>query len=83
MLVLVPTRELAIQVTNELKKLKVDQDEFRIEAIYGQTNIYDQISSLSNGLEIVVGTPGRIKDLIQRQKISFSDIRTFVLDETD
>lgn len=46
MLVLVPTRELAIQVTNEFKKFRTSETEFRVESIYGQSSIYDQINAL-------------------------------------
>ena len=54
-----------------------------MESIYGQSDIYQQIRSLQDGVEIVVGTPGRIKDLQQRGKLQLGDLQTFILDETD
>lgn len=80
---LAPTRELAIQVTNEIAKLKHYENEFKIVTVYGGVNIDDQIRQLRNGVDIFVGTTGRVLDHIERGNIDFSDLKTIVLDEAD
>jgi len=82
-LVLVPTRELAIQVAKELKDLGKNKKIF-VLAVYGGKSIQHQIKFLRNGKDvIVVGTPGRIKDLIERGILKLDSVETFVLDEAD
>lgn len=83
MLVLLPTRELAIQVNNEIGKLKHQGREYETLAVYGGTYIRDQIQRISNGIDVVVATPGRLWDLIERRAINLSKLRTIILDETD
>ena len=83
LLILLPTRELAIQVANELKLLKHDNSEFRLLNLYGGTEIRPQIMDLRRGAEVVVGTPGRILDLLERNCLNFSEVKTIVLDEAD
>lgn len=61
---LVPTRELALQTEREANRLKNTSDEYRVLAIYGGVDIGRQIKQLKKGVEIVVGTPGRIIDLL-------------------
>ena len=78
-----PTRELAIQVTNELVKLKHHENEFKIVTVYGGVNIGDQIRDLKNGVDLFVGTTGRVLDHIERGNIDFSSVKTVVLDEAD
>lgn len=81
-IVLVPTRELAIQVGNDFKKIgKFTQA--RTLIAYGGVGIDPQIYRLGEGVQIVVGTPGRIMDLIERKALDLSRIRFFVLDEAD
>lgn len=80
---LAPTRELAIQVTNEIAKLKHYESEFKIVTVYGGVNIDDQIRQLRNGVDVFVGTTGRVLDHIERGNIDFSDLKTIVLDEAD
>ena len=80
---MVPTRELAIQVSNEFKRFRASPNEFRSEAIYGQSDIYQQIRQLQDGVEVVIGTPGRIKDLQERGKLQLGELQAFILDETD
>lgn len=58
-------------------------NEFRIQKLYGGTDIKSQIDVLYSGTEIVVGTPGRILDLMRQKKLILSDVQAFVLDETD
>ena len=81
--VIVPTRELCIQVGKEFDRFKNSPNEYRTLTVYGGTPIYNQIRSLQNGVEVVIGTPGRLIDLQQRGQLSMKDIRTFILDETD
>jgi len=80
---LAPTRELAIQVTNEIAKLKHYESEFKIVTVYGGVNIDEQIRQLRNGVDVFVGTTGRVLDHIERGNIDFSDLKTLVLDEAD
>ena len=82
-IVLAPTRELALQVQTELAKIKHHDDEFRSAAIYGGVSIDDQTRELRRGVDIFVGTTGRVLDHIQRGNIDFSAIKTVVLDEAD
>jgi len=80
---LAPTRELAIQVTNEIAKLKHYDNEFKIVTVYGGVNIEEQTRQLRNGVDVFVGTTGRVLDHIERGNINFSDLKTIVLDEAD
>lgn len=81
-LVLTPTRELAIQVCEEFKVLN-RSDRFNILTVYGGSSVQDQIRALRNGVDIVVGTPGRVIDLIERGVLQLKDLEFFVLDEAD
>jgi len=82
-LILCPTRELAVQVSEELGRLAKFQRGIRIEAIYGGDSIDRQIRSLKRGVHIVVGTPGRVMDHMQRRTLKFDEVRMMVLDEAD
>lgn len=82
-IVIVPTRELAIQVASEYNRFKNFEDEFRVTTCYGGAEIYPQIDSIRRGADIIVGTPGRLIDLMQRRVLLLDKLRTFVLDETD
>ncbi|KRX08732.1 P-loop containing nucleoside triphosphate hydrolase [Pseudocohnilembus persalinus] len=82
-LIMLPTRELAIQVAEQFKSLSHQNNEFRVQLLYGGSDIYEQMDKLRNGVEIVIGTPGRIMDLYNRGKLSFSDIQIVCLDEAD
>ncbi len=81
-LVLCPTRELAIQVENELAQIGKDRDMQTI-AIYGGVGFDKQNAALRSGVDVVVGTPGRIMDQIEKGNLSLSEVQTFVLDEAD
>lgn len=82
-LVLVPTRELAIQVAKEIKDLGRDKRLF-VLAVYGGKSIKHQIDFLRKGLDVViVGTPGRVKDLINRGHLKLDNVEMLVLDEAD
>ena len=82
-LVLCPTRELAVQVSEEIGRLAKYKRGLRIEAIYGGDSIERQIRSLKKGVHIVVGTPGRVMDHMQRRTLKFDEVRMMVLDEAD
>jgi superfamily II DNA/RNA helicase len=81
-LVLVPTRELALQVTDVLRPL-VEARSLRLVAVYGGAQMSKQIAALEQGAEIVVATPGRLIDLIDRKVADLSDVGLVVLDEAD
>ena len=81
-LALVPTRELATQVCKELKPLAAVRD-IKVEAIYGGAPIEKQIDSLSKGIDLVVATPGRIIDLIEKEEITVADLEIVIVDEAD
>lgn len=80
--VLVPTRELAVQVRDEIAKLAHGQ-RLRIVAVYGGKPIRQQTEQLRIGAEVVIGTPGRVLDLIARDTLHLEQIRVMVLDEAD
>jgi ATP-dependent RNA helicase DeaD len=81
-LVLVPTRELAIQVAQELNRIGKNRGIVSIP-IYGGQSIERQIKGLKKGIDVVVGTPGRIIDHIKRRTLVLSEVSTVVLDEAD
>ncbi|MDR2762268.1 MAG: DEAD/DEAH box helicase [Planctomycetaceae bacterium] len=81
-MILVPTRELAVQVRDEIVRLSYGRD-IRIAACYGGKPIVKQIEKLSGGIDIVVGTPGRVLDLINRRVLLMDSLKWVVLDEAD
>ena len=81
-IILVPTRELAVQVRDEFVKLARGR-RVAIIAVYGGTPIRKQTEQLQRGTEVVVGTPGRVLDHIERRTLDLSDIQMLVLDEAD
>ena len=81
-LALVPTRELAIQVCNELEPLALKRG-LRVRAIYGGSPIEKQIEALKKGVDFVVATPGRLIDLLERGDISVASVEKIVIDEAD
>jgi ATP-dependent RNA helicase DeaD len=82
-LILVPTRELGAQVSDELKKLAYYMDDVRVLPVYGGKSIDDQIDAFRKGVDIVVGTPGRVIDHLHRGTLSLNEIEVLVLDEAD
>jgi ATP-independent RNA helicase DbpA len=82
-LVLCPTRELADQVSNELRRLARFADNIKVLTLCGGAPMRPQIASLEHGAHIIVGTPGRIRDHIGRGTINLSTVQTLVLDEAD
>jgi ATP-independent RNA helicase DbpA len=82
-LVLCPTRELADQVANELRRLARFADNIKVLTLCGGAPMRPQIASLEHGAHIVVGTPGRIRDHLGRGTIDLNRVQTLVLDEAD
>ncbi|EJB8349425.1 DEAD/DEAH box helicase [Vibrio cholerae] len=82
-IVMAPTRELAIQVAAEIKNLGQNIKGLKVLEIYGGASILDQMRALKSGAHIVVGTPGRVKDLITRDRLHLDECHTFILDEAD
>jgi len=82
-LVLCPTRELADQVANELRRLARGEGNIKVLTLTGGAPMRPQIASLEHGAHIVVGTPGRIRDHLGRGTINLSHVQTLVLDEAD
>lgn len=82
-LILSPTRELCLQITNELKQYGQFYKGLNITAIYGGASITDQARSVKKGSQIIVATPGRMKDMINRKLVNISEIKYSVLDEAD
>jgi ATP-dependent RNA helicase DbpA len=82
-LVLCPTRELADQVTQEIRRLARAEDNVKVLTLCGGTPMRPQIASLEHGAHIAVGTPGRIMDHLERGTLSLDAVRTLVLDEAD
>ena len=81
-LVVVPTRELAIQVADDLRTAAVNL-RVRVLTVYGGRAYEPQIDALTSGVDIVVGTPGRLLDLAERRHLDLSAVRALVLDEAD
>jgi ATP-independent RNA helicase DbpA len=82
-LVLCPTRELAEQVTQELRRLAAAEDNIKVLTLCGGTPIAPQSVSLEHGAHIVVGTPGRLMDHLERGSLNLEALNTLVLDEAD
>lgn len=82
-LILSPTRELCLQITNELKNYGKYVEGLNVVAIYGGASISDQAKQIKKGAQIIVATPGRMKDMIGRRMIDISKIEYCVLDEAD
>lgn len=80
-LILVPTRELAIQVTDEIQSFR--RGNFRVTPIYGGAAMNEQLRRLNTGVDVVVGTPGRILDHLRRGTLDLSGLGWLVLDEAD
>jgi len=82
-LVLCPTRELCLQITKDIKNYTKYMPNLKSTAVYGGSSITEQIRSLREKPQIIVGTPGRVIDLINRKALDFSEIQWLVLDEAD
>jgi ATP-dependent RNA helicase DeaD len=82
-LILSPTRELCMQITNEMKNYGKYMKGLNVVAIYGGASIQDQARQIKKGAQVIVATPGRMKDMISRRMIDISKIQYCVLDEAD
>ena len=83
LLVLAPTRELALQIAKDIKNYSKYLPNVKTTAVYGGSSITEQIRNLREKPQIIVGTPGRVIDLINRKALDFSQIHWLVLDEAD
>lgn len=82
-LIICPTRELCLQIANDLKAYSKHEKAVTIEAVYGGTDIRRQMTSIKAGVAIIVATPGRLVDLINRKAINLTEVECVVLDEAD
>ena len=82
-IILSPTRELAVQIANNIDEFSKYLDGLKVLAVYGGANIDEQIRKLKKGVQIIVGTPGRTVDLIKRKQLKLENIKWLVLDEAD
>ena len=82
-LILAPTRELAMQITQELREVAVCHEGVRVVCLYGGEPIGKQINALKRRPQIVVATPGRLSDHMKRRTVSVKEVQTVVLDEAD
>ena len=82
-MVLCPTRELADQVTQEIRRLARFEENIKVLSLVGGSALRHQAASLEHGVHIVVGTPGRIMDHMQRETLKLDELQTLVLDEAD
>lgn len=81
-LVVAPTRELAVQIYDTVVQISKNLN-IKVALVYGGVSIENQIDSLKKGVQIVIGTPGRIRDHLQRRTLNLKNIKTLVLDEAD
>lgn len=82
-LVLVPTRELAVQVGETLRQLSLHAGAIKITVVFGGVSINPQMMGLRGGADVVVATPGRLLDLLSKNALNLSEVQTLVLDEAD
>ncbi|RDU23474.1 DEAD/DEAH box helicase [Anaerosacchariphilus polymeriproducens] len=82
-IVLCPTRELAIQVADEIRKLCKYMHGIKVLPVYGGQDISTQIRSLKSGTQIIIGTPGRVMDHMRRKTVKFDNVHTVAMDEAD
>jgi ATP-dependent RNA helicase DeaD len=82
-LVLAPTRELAMQVAESVEKYGINMKGVKVANLYGGAEYRDQIRALRSGAQVVVGTPGRVMDHMRRGSLDISQLKTLVLDEAD
>ena len=82
-LVLAPTRELAIQVAEAFQKYAAEMPGFHVLPIYGGQDMTSQLRQLKRGVHVVVGTPGRVMDHLRRGSLNLNNLKSLVLDEAD
>jgi len=82
-LILAPTRELCVQITNDIKSYSKYLRNFAVTAIYGGARIDGQIKDIKRGVQVVVATPGRLIDMIERRVINLNTVKFVILYEAD
>ena len=82
-LVLCPTRELCLQITRDMEAFSKDLPGLNVVAVYGGSSVLTQVRALQRGTQIVVGTPGRVTDMVKRGKLRLENLSHLVLDEAD
>ncbi len=82
-IIICPTRELCIQVTEDLKRFAIRLKAIQVTAVYGGASIIGQVHELKRGSQVIVATPGRLCDLIRRRAVNLSNVSCAVLDEAD
>jgi ATP-dependent RNA helicase DeaD len=82
-LIICPTRELCLQITSDLEKFKSKTEKLSVTPVYGGASIGDQIRNLKKGTHIIVATPGRLIDLIERKAVHLEQVSYIILDEAD
>ncbi|MEN9549518.1 MAG: hypothetical protein RIR12_2109 [Bacteroidota bacterium] len=82
-LIICPTRELCLQITSDLDKFKSKTEKLSVTPVYGGASIGDQIRNLKKGTHIIVATPGRLIDLIERKAVNLEQVSYIILDEAD
>jgi len=82
-LILSPTRELCMQIANDIKEYSKYVGNLNVVAVYGGASVDTQVKALKKGAQIVVGTPGRTNDLIRRKKLKINNLTSLILDEAD
>ena len=82
-LIIAPTRELCLQITNEMKLYAKHMKGVRVVAVYGGANIQEQAREISRGAQVVVATPGRMQDMMRRRMVDITKLSYCVLDEAD
>ena len=82
-LVLSPTRELCVQIGNDLKNYSKYRKDIRIACVYGGTDIRRQIKEIERGVHVIVATPGRLVDLLKRKVVDIESVVAVVLDDAD
>ena len=82
-LIIAPTRELAIQSKDVIDRLQNSKDEFKLSCLYGGKNMFEQKRQLYQNPNIVIGTPGRIKAMIESDLFKVENLSTLILDEAD
>ena len=82
-IILCPTRELAVQITQEIRKFNKYQEGIKCVTVYGGQSIETQIKAVKDGAQIIIGTPGRVLDHIRRRTLKLGSVKMVVLDEAD
>lgn len=82
-LIICPTRELCLQIADDLKDYAVNENDFKVAAVFGGSSMERQIQNIKQGAQIISATPGRLNDLINRKVVDLSKVKAVILDEAD